>query len=104
MGGKIAWQIIGVGGATLAALAARKVLGIVWEKTTHKPVPLNTQDDEVGLSEAIAWTIVSGVGVAVARLVVERYAATTVRNNWGENALPKKLQSAARVSADDDRR
>ena len=80
--GKIAWQILGVGGTALATLAARKALGIVWEKTTHKPVPLNTQDDEVGLSEAIAWTIVSGVGVAVVRLVVERYAATTVRNTW----------------------
>ena len=103
MGGKIAWQIIGVGGAALAAMAARKTLGLVWEKTTHTPVPINTQDDEIGLGEALAWTIVSGVGMAVVQLVVQRAAATTVRNNWGETALPKKLQSAARVSKDDER-
>ncbi|GAA1365743.1 MULTISPECIES: DUF4235 domain-containing protein [Brevibacterium] len=95
--GKIAWQILGVGGTALATLAARKALGIVWEKTTSKPVPINTEDDQVGLSEALAWTIISGVGIAVAQLVVQRYAASAVRNRFGETALPKKLQKGADV-------
>lgn len=97
MGGRIAWQIIGVGGAALAAIAARKALSIVWEKATHKPVPLNSYDDEVGLGEALAWTVVSGVGVAVVQLVVQRAAVSTVRNRWGESALPKKLRAETEI-------
>lgn len=102
MGGKIVWQLIGVGGATLAAIATRRALSFVWEKSTHKPVPLNPQDEEVGMGEALAWTVVSGVGMAVVQLVVQRAAANTVRNRWGETALPKKLQSAAKMSKYDD--
>jgi hypothetical protein len=101
MGGRIAWQIIGVGGAALAAFATRKALGLVWEKTTHKPVPLNTEDEEVGLGEALAWTIVSGVGMAVVQLVVQRAAASTVRKNFGEDSLPKKLRSDQPVARGD---
>ena len=44
------------------------------------------------MSEALAWTVVSGVGVAVAQLIVQRLAANTVRNNFGDEALPKKFR------------
>ena len=90
--GKFAYQLLAVGGGALAALAARKAMTIVWEKSLHKPVPLNPADDDAGLPEALAWTIVSGVGVAVAQLIVQRYAVRTVRSNFGEAALPKNLR------------
>lgn len=96
--GKVAWQIIGVGGGALAALAARKALTIVWEKTMKKPVPVNTADSDTGLAEALTWTIISGVGVAVVQLVVQRYAVQTVANKWGEEALPEKLRTDANES------
>ncbi len=90
--GKIAWQIIGVGGTALAAMATRKALAAVWEKSTHRAVPMNPNDDEIGLSEALAWTIVSGVGVAVVQLTIQRYAAKTIRSKFGEEALPKAMR------------
>ncbi len=90
--GKLAWQVIGVGAPIVAAFAARKVLTFAWEKSTKRPAPVNPVDDEISMSEALAWTIVSGVGVAVAQLVVQRIAATTVRNNFGDEALPKKYR------------
>ncbi len=96
--GKLAWQIIGVGGGALAALAARRALRTGWEKSTKKPVPVNPNDDDVTLAEALAWTIISGVGVAVVDLVVQRYAVEFVRNRWGEQALPKKLRADANES------
>ncbi|WP_029088456.1 DUF4235 domain-containing protein [Brevibacterium album] len=91
---KLAWQILGTGGAALAAIATRKVLGTVWEKSTKRPVPMNPSDEEVGLGEAIAWTVVSGVGIAVVQLTVQRYAARAVRSRFGDEALPKKLRLA----------
>ena len=33
-----------------------------------------------------------GLGVAIAQLVVQRLAANTVRNNFGDQALPKKFR------------
>ncbi|WP_232623752.1 MULTISPECIES: DUF4235 domain-containing protein [Brevibacterium] len=90
--GKLAWQIIGVGAPIVAAVAARKVLTFAWEKSTHRPAPSNPVDEEISMSEALAWTVVSGVGVAIAQLVVQRLAANTVRNNFGDQALPKKFR------------
>ena len=90
--GKVAWQIIGVGGTALAALATRKALSIVWEKSTRRSVPMNPNDEEIGLGEALAWTIVSGVGVAVVQLTIQRYAAKTIRSRFGEESLPKQMR------------
>ena len=93
--GKVAWQIIGVGGTALAALATRKALSIVWEKSTRRSVPMNPNDEEIGLGEALAWTIVSGVGIAVVQLTIQRYAARSIRNRFGDEALPKSMRSQA---------
>ena len=93
--GKVAWQIIGVGGTALAALATRKALSIVWEKSTRRAGPINPNDEEIGLGEALAWTIVSGVGVAVVQLTIQRYAARSIRNRFGDEALPKSMRSQA---------
>lgn len=90
--GKLAYQLIGVGGSALAAMAARKAMTLVWEKTMNRPTPNNDTDEDSSLAEAIAWTIVSGVGVAVAQLIVQRYAVQSVRKNFGDEALPKKLR------------
>lgn len=90
--GKLAYQLLGVGGSALAALAARKALTVVWEKTMDRPTPSQDSDDDSTLAEALAWTIVSGVGIAVAQLVVQRYAIKAVRNTFGEEALPKKMR------------
>lgn len=91
---KLAWQLVGVGGAAVAAIATKKALGFAWQATTKRPVPSNPVDDEITIGDAIAWTVISAVGVGVARLVVERYALKTVRNKYGESALPKKLRKS----------
>jgi hypothetical protein len=39
-------------------------------------------------------------GVAVAQLVVQRIAANTVRNSFGEEALPKKFRKQAEEISD----
>ncbi|GAB3045383.1 DUF4235 domain-containing protein [Sediminivirga luteola] len=90
---QIAWRVVGTGGAALAGIAARKVLTKAWEKTTHRPAPVNPQQSGVGLPEALAWTIVSGVGIAVVQLLVERAAANFVRERFGEQGLPKQYRT-----------
>ena len=43
-----------------------------WTKATGKEPPGKAEDPEVAIGEALAWTVVVGIGVAVARLLAVR--------------------------------
>ncbi|MBG0818134.1 DUF4235 domain-containing protein [Planomonospora sp. ID82291] len=70
----LAWKAVGglVGFAT--AWAAKKVLGIAWEKTTGRKPPADHDSLDVGLAEAIGYAVVMGVGMQVAQIVAARTA------------------------------
>jgi hypothetical protein len=57
-----------------AAWVARKAIGFAWTKATGKEPPGKAEDPEVAIGEALAWTVVLGIGVAVARLLAVRLA------------------------------
>lgn len=57
-----------------AAFAARKAIGFAWTKATGKEPPGKAEDPEVAIGEALAWTVVLGIGVSVARLLAVRLA------------------------------
>lgn len=85
--GKLAWKVIGLGGGALAAIAARKAISLAWEKSLGRPAPNDPNDTDTDMAEVIAWTIVSGVGVAIAQIVVQRYAAQAIRSQFGNEAV-----------------
>jgi len=62
-----------VGGA--AAYVARKAISFAWTKATGRQPPGKAEDPNVALGEALTWTLVLGVGVAVARLLAMRLAS-----------------------------
>jgi hypothetical protein len=55
-----------------AAFVARKVIVFAWTKATGKEPPGKAEDPDVAIGEAIAWTVVLGIGVAIAKLLVVR--------------------------------
>jgi hypothetical protein len=55
-----------------AAFVARKAIGFAWTKATGKEPPGKAEDPDVAIGEALAWTVVLGIGVAVARLLAVR--------------------------------
>lgn len=57
-----------------AAWVARKAIGFAWTKVTGKEPPGKAEDPEVAFGEAVAWTVVLGIGVAMARLLAVRLA------------------------------
>jgi Protein of unknown function (DUF4235) len=57
-----------------AAFVARKAIGFAWTKATGKEPPGKAEDPDVAIGEALAWTVVLGIGVAVARVVAIRIA------------------------------
>ncbi|HEX9063941.1 MAG TPA: DUF4235 domain-containing protein [Streptosporangiaceae bacterium] len=57
-----------------AAFVTRKALTFIWTKVRGEAPPDKAEDPDVSLGEALAWTIVAGMGVAVARLLAVRFA------------------------------
>jgi len=55
-----------------AAFVARKAISFAWTKATGKEPPGKAEDPDVAIGEALAWTVVLGIGVAVARVLAVR--------------------------------
>lgn len=66
---------IGLAGAA-ASYGARKLITFAWTKTTGTKPPEKPEDPTVRLSQAIAWALLVGAGVSVARVLAIRLAAT----------------------------
>jgi len=64
-----------------AAFGARKLLIFAWKKITGKEPPEHPEDPQVALSEALAWGIMLGVGVQVARMLALRATAKRISGN-----------------------
>jgi hypothetical protein len=81
-------RIVYAGTAFSAAFLARKVLIFAWTKATgHKP-PTNPEDPQETLVEALGWSVLVGITVAVVRVLAIRAVAR------------KALSSADHESAD----
>jgi hypothetical protein len=91
--GSLAWKIIGTGSALLAAAAAQKGLSAAWKLATGDDPPTIPEDPETSWRDAIAWAVVSGAVIGLARLVATRRAAHYYMRSTGE--LPKALQHEA---------
>lgn len=88
--GPLAWRVIGTGSAVLAATAAHKGLVAAWRLATGDDPPTIPEDPETSWPEAVAWAIVSGAVIGVARLVATRHAAQYYLRSTGE--LPEAVQ------------
>ena len=58
--------------ATSTAFLARKALIFTWTKATGKRPPTNPEDPEETLVEALGWSVLVGVTVAVVRVLAIR--------------------------------
>jgi uncharacterized protein DUF4235 len=67
-----------------AAFVARKVIGFVWTKITGRQPPGKAEDPDVAIGEALAWTVVLGTGVAVARVLAVRLAVRQSSSHGSE--------------------
>ena len=58
--------------ATSTAFLARKALILAWTKATGKRPPTNPEDPQETLAEALGWSVLVGVTVAVVRVLAIR--------------------------------
>ena len=68
-------KVLGTASAIMAALAARSALTAGWSAVSDRNPPLNLDDEDVGWSEALLFSVASGALAGVAR-VLARSAAT----------------------------
>jgi Protein of unknown function (DUF4235) len=77
-------RVVGMVSALVAGSIARKVLTFGWKRVTGKEPPTDPQDPDVALKEALAWSIVVGVGLEAARLLATRAVASRMRSAHAE--------------------
>ena len=83
-GGSKLWTVFSLVSALGTAALAKKAIA------TGKHPPENPADPDVQMGEAIAWAVVSGTFVAIARMLAQRRAADYYRRSAGH--LPPQLQ------------
>ena len=70
----------------VAAFLARKAIVFAWTKITGREPPGKAEDPDVALGEALAWTVLLGAGVAVAKVLAIRLATRqSARQLTGES-------------------
>lgn len=79
------WGAVGTGSAILAAIAVRKLVTGGWKRWKGAEPPDNPADPSVDWTEAIAWSVASGVAVGLGRLIAKRAAAGAWEKRRGEN-------------------
>lgn len=57
-----------------AAFVTRKAMTFAWKKAVGHEPPGKAEDPDVALSEALAWTVIAGVAVAIVKLLAVRFA------------------------------
>jgi Protein of unknown function (DUF4235) len=84
------WTVFSLVSALGAAAVAKKALNSGWRAATGKQPPENPADPDVRMGEAVAWAMVSGTFVALARMLAQRRAAGYYQKSAGH--LPPQLQ------------
>jgi hypothetical protein len=89
-GGSRIWTVFSLVSALGAAALAKKALDTGWRAATGKHPPVNPADPDVRMGEAVAWAVVSGTFVALARMLAQRRAAIYFQRSAGH--LPPQLE------------
>lgn len=85
--GSKVWSLFSVGAALAAATVAKKGLNTTWKIATGKNPPADPTNPDIELREAVAWAVLSGTIVGVARMLATRRAANYYRRSTGKDPL-----------------
>ncbi len=84
------WTVFSLVAALGAAALAKKATDASWKVATGRKPPENPADPDVNLGEAVAWAVLSGVAVGLARMLAQRKAAGYYAKSTGH--LPPELR------------
>ncbi len=87
--GGMVWKVMTIGSTILATKAATTVASKGWKLVTGKSVPVKGDYDNERTRDVVAYTAVSAMLLAAAKVGLERKAAEYFRDSTGH--LPKAL-------------
>ena len=86
--GKVAWKIMGTGGAIVAGIIATKVIDAIWARAGQDEI--NPKNPHAPLAKAIAYAAITGLAVGAARTYATRKAASFYEKSSGH--LPAEVR------------
>jgi uncharacterized protein DUF4235 len=86
--GKVAWKIIGTGGAIVAGIIATKAIDAIWARAGQDEI--NPKNPHAPLAKAIAYAAITGLAVGAARTYATRKAASFYEKSSGH--LPAEVR------------
>ncbi|MGH9118499.1 MAG: DUF4235 domain-containing protein [Acidimicrobiales bacterium] len=90
---KLMWQAIGALAGAVAGALTRRLLTSAWQRSRGRKPPTNPASPQTTWSEAVIYTVASGVAIAVARLLAQRGAAAAWEKATGSR--PPGLEEVA---------
>ncbi len=87
--GNMVWKLLGAGSAIMAGIVANKVITEVWKKA-GRDTEIDPTNPDTSLGEAIAYAVLAGVAVGLARTMTTRQAAAIYKRSAGH--LPKPMR------------
>ncbi len=79
---KLGWTVYAGLLGTATTIAATKVVEKAWESITGEEPP-EPNDPETPASVAVTWAVVSGLGIAMSQMFINRFAARRWRVQMG---------------------
>ena len=78
-----------------ASVVARKMTDGTWKFVTGKDSPSNPEDPDIDIKEAIAFAVLSGVIMGLARMLANRQATKVMAKGQGKSSkqLAEKINS-----------
>ena len=86
--GKVAWKIMGTGGAIVAGIIATKVIDAIWARAGQDEI--NPKNPHAPLAKAVAYAAITGLAVGAARTIATRKAAAFYEKSSGH--LPSEVR------------
>lgn len=90
--GTLAAKLLTAGAAVLAGIVAKKTTDTTWKFVTGSDSPENPDDPDIDIKEAVAFAVLSGVIVGLARMVANRQATRLVAKGSGRS--PQRVANA----------
>ncbi|GGK79290.1 DUF4235 domain-containing protein [Ornithinimicrobium pekingense] len=86
-------KLVTAAAAILASIVARKTTDGTWKFVTGSDSPENPEDPDIDLKEAIAFAVLSGAVVGLARMLANRQATRLVAKGQGKH--PQQVGNTA---------
>lgn len=80
--GKLVWKIYVTVLGIVTTLAAHKLVTFAWQKATGDEPP-TPSDPESPVSQAVLWSLMSGLGIGITQLLTQRFAARRWQHQMG---------------------